>query len=552
MKRAYIRVGDRWVHYRRKGAGPVLVLLHGSPNTSRALTPLIDALAADFDCIAFDTPGNGESDPLPDPASSTADYADALCDTLDAMGLGRVGLYGFHTGAAIAGEFLSRHRGRATGAVLDGFPAWTATERADLLANYLPPFMPQWDGAHMTWLWSRFMEQTIFFPWFARAKATRMDYAMHSPEALHETVMEFLRAGDHYRKPYAAALGADGAAAARRIDTPCLICAHPLDPIAQHFDRFTDLKSSVQILRNDANDPVTINERYAAFLKTFPGDPAPAEKAAGGAERKLFAGVAGGAFHLHMHAGGTGRPLVLLHGAGASSRIFRDVVSAWQADRSVIAVDLAGHGETALAGPAPRCVEDYAAPLGDLLASLAIRDAAAIGMHLGGQVAVELKRAKHVARAAIIGAPAYTPEECADAAAGFAPDLSVSWDGAHLVAAWRFARLKQLYDPWHRRTRDNIWWSDRVLDDMAIHDDAVDILKTRNHHREAYGAQFEYPTAKRMREAGSHTIMRQAQDPLSRESRCALLARQFDSPLHCVELPATTTQWGDSFSEFAN
>ncbi len=67
--------GTRQVHYRRAGKGPPVLLAHQSPTSGREHIPLIEYLAKDFTVIAPDTPGNGQSDPLPDPKATMEQFA---------------------------------------------------------------------------------------------------------------------------------------------------------------------------------------------------------------------------------------------------------------------------------------------------------------------------------------------------------------------------------------------------------------------------------------------------------------------------------------------
>jgi pimeloyl-ACP methyl ester carboxylesterase len=83
MRRCFVTVGQRQVHYRRAGEGPPVVLLHGSPRSSLALVELIEALAGRFCVIALDTPGYGTSDALPTARPSIADYAEAVGSASD-------------------------------------------------------------------------------------------------------------------------------------------------------------------------------------------------------------------------------------------------------------------------------------------------------------------------------------------------------------------------------------------------------------------------------------------------------------------------------------
>lgn len=104
IKRAFIDVAHGQRHYRHAGTGSPLVLLHASPGSSRQLMPLIEDMADGRHVFAPDTPGNGDSPPLPVSGPEAADLAGAMLDFLDRVGLERVSLYGSHTGAAIAAE----------------------------------------------------------------------------------------------------------------------------------------------------------------------------------------------------------------------------------------------------------------------------------------------------------------------------------------------------------------------------------------------------------------------------------------------------------------
>ncbi len=53
------------ISYTRQGAGEPLVLIHGVGHRRQAWTAVLEPLAANYDVIAIDLPGFGESDPLP-------------------------------------------------------------------------------------------------------------------------------------------------------------------------------------------------------------------------------------------------------------------------------------------------------------------------------------------------------------------------------------------------------------------------------------------------------------------------------------------------------
>jgi pimeloyl-ACP methyl ester carboxylesterase len=103
---------------------------------------------------------------------------------------------------------------------------------------------------------------------------------------------------------------------------------------------------------------------------------------------------------------GQGRPLVLLHGVGASRTVWRHVTSALAEDRRVIAPDLPGFGEST---PADSGFDlgTTAAALADVLADLAGEPFDLLGNSLGGAVAVALAAARpDLVRRLVLAAPA--------------------------------------------------------------------------------------------------------------------------------------------------
>ena len=253
IERHYVTVGRRQQHYRRCGSGPAVVLLHESPRSSVALLPLIEKLGDGLTIFALDTPGYGGSDPLPHARPEIEDYADALADTFDALGLACAPVYGTHTGALIAFEFARRHRERCTMAVLDGFPVFSPNEREQYLSGYLAPFRPEEQGAHLAWLWSRVRDQFRFFPWNYRGDDARLSVPFPPPERLHLVAMDISAAGDGYRTGYAAAFRHDTNAGLAELEVPITAVARDDDVLFPHLDRIPKLPDGSRIVRLGAD-----------------------------------------------------------------------------------------------------------------------------------------------------------------------------------------------------------------------------------------------------------------------------------------------------------
>ncbi|MEO6299848.1 MAG: alpha/beta hydrolase [Paracoccaceae bacterium] len=68
----FVTANGARVHALVRGAGPDLILIHGASGNLRDFLPLIDLLAPNYRVIAFDRPGLGWSDPIPDGATLKA------------------------------------------------------------------------------------------------------------------------------------------------------------------------------------------------------------------------------------------------------------------------------------------------------------------------------------------------------------------------------------------------------------------------------------------------------------------------------------------------
>lgn len=94
---------------------------------------------------------------------------------------------------------------------------------------------------------------------------------------------------------------------------------------------------------------------------------------------------------MHQIARGTGKPLLLIHGLGSSWRGWLPILEALAAERSVIAIDLPGHG----ASPAEPDSGTFVGLVGSVERYLAANDLIgidAVGSSLGGRIVLELAR----------------------------------------------------------------------------------------------------------------------------------------------------------------
>jgi pimeloyl-ACP methyl ester carboxylesterase len=102
----WVTVGGLRIVYRRAGAGPVVLFLHGGLADQREWEPQLE-LADELTIVAWDAPGCGGSD---DPPASFGmdDYAAVVAGFVDAASLDRPHVVGLSFGATLA-LALARH-----------------------------------------------------------------------------------------------------------------------------------------------------------------------------------------------------------------------------------------------------------------------------------------------------------------------------------------------------------------------------------------------------------------------------------------------------------
>jgi pimeloyl-ACP methyl ester carboxylesterase len=103
-----VRVANLEIAYRRAGAGPPLVLLHGAACDGRTWGPQLSGLTDRFDVIAWDEPGAGRSSDPP-AGLDLPGYAAYLASFIGELGIGRVHLAGLSWGGVLAQELCLRH-----------------------------------------------------------------------------------------------------------------------------------------------------------------------------------------------------------------------------------------------------------------------------------------------------------------------------------------------------------------------------------------------------------------------------------------------------------
>jgi pimeloyl-ACP methyl ester carboxylesterase len=508
ISRHFATVGETQVHYRRTGSGPAVLLLHQSPSSSAELVPLMGQLGGRFTAIAPDMPGYGGSDPCAGESLSIEFLADRVAAFMDELGIATAAVYGLHTGASVALSLARRHPRRLTVAICEGLLCLTDTERREFLSRYIEPFSPRFDGGHLAWLWTRIKDQSVFFPWYERSAAARLDADATPVPVLALRAQDWLRSGERYADGYAAAFNYDPRTDLPCIDVPLLVQCHRHDPLAAHLPRLAPLLAPGDVRR--FGSPEEGFDLVQGALLRHAGDrPAPAVAPPA---RPIHARVwqdyvvsLGMALRVvRTGGGGEGPPTVLQHAAQSSARACRDWVGALAVRGPALAIELPGHGETDC--PAGCDLENPELPA-DLVRGaldvLGVRDCDLIGVGAGAAVQVEVaRRSPSLAHSlTLINALDVTCDAALHAAlrASYeAPEADSH--GGYLLRAWHEARDHLLFFPWYERRRACALEDSPHLKPAFLQDRTVDAVLAGAAGVALRRAELGYPLLARLRD----------------------------------------------------
>ncbi|MDX2143827.1 MAG: alpha/beta hydrolase [Rhodospirillaceae bacterium] len=520
--------GERQVHYRRAGSGPPVVLLHQSPTSSREYIPLITELAEKgFTVFSPDTPGNGMSDPFPSTDwKEMGDFADGVANLMTELGIKKAPVYGFHTGGVCALALCLRHPDRVTVAIMNGYIQMDKAEVDEILANYLPEFTYDWTGSHLTWLWARAREQSIFFPWYRKDTARRMNYDLPSPTALQTWVMDFLRCDDAYRRAYRPAFTFDCAAAVKAMKGNMVITTTKTDVLDKYHQLLTSPPANVRLF-----NPATPDEAKANFIKIIADNPSPdaappvaATKPMPGKIWQEYFQVDGGSMYARRNTDGKGRPIVFIHASAASSFSMNRFMAPFIGKRPVLAVDLPGNGESDNPMGKDVTVEAQAKYLAQAITAAGYKEVDIFGYWGGCSVGVELAiqnpgLVKHLAAPTLMMLPDTVRDEYL---ANYTPTIELEEYGAHWIKVWNMVRDQELFSPWYKRKKDHIirTGEPNIAPDV-IHRRTVDLFKCMDIYQSAYAAHFRYPALAKLAQVGCPILLGNPDGPATKQALAA-------------------------------
>lgn len=497
--KGFVDVPHGQVHFRYGGSGPPVVLLHDTPRSSLQHVPVIEWLGEHFTVIALDAPGAGNSTPLPMARPSVEDFSAALATTLDALGIARCALYGLHAGACTALQFAADFPERAVLTVLDGLPLPEVPLTGDFLDRYTPPSVPADDGGYLAVAWSRVLDTHRYDPWFRRSPETRLQAALPDDLGLHEYAIDFLAGGTAMRDAQRAALSYAPGPAIARLRSPAVFVGRDDDPPLRSVDRLPKpLPTGCHIER--VPDEIgawrvrVLQLLRAAGLPSLQWSaPAPSPSVAADGERQRYVNLVHGQVRVRTRSapGAASIPVLLLHDAPGSSAELADLAEQISQQRSTIAPDLPGLGEsTPLAYPS---LGSYVGALSEVLDELRVPVVDIVAQGLGTSIAIALaaNRPAQVRRLALDAVTWIRKRERGLVRKQYCPPLEQDRHGAYLQSTWHQLRDAESSWPWFDRSPSAARVQDVVNHPLRRHALLVDVLKQLPSYGDAARAALE-------------------------------------------------------------
>ena len=270
VRRRYLDLPWGQLHYRTVDApggevgegAPLLLLLHQTPLDSSHYERLLPLLAGFSRPVAIDSPGYGLSDrpPLLDGGGEwgVGDYGRLVWEIVEALGAGRIYLFGRATGSVLAVEAAAQRPERVRALVLHGLPVYDDATKERRLADreFGGPLPPAAAGAHLERLWTRVLGQ----------------YPYLTPEEVEWHVERYLQAGPDFALGYRAIWRYDLRAGAARLRAPVLLLGGTRDRV---YGWFADARRLLPAAEwenfEDATDFIAADEpeRFAESLRRF-------------------------------------------------------------------------------------------------------------------------------------------------------------------------------------------------------------------------------------------------------------------------------------------
>jgi pimeloyl-ACP methyl ester carboxylesterase len=222
VSKGYARCRDGQVHYREAGSRgrPVICFFHQTASSSAMFEGVMTRLAADYHCLAFDSPGFGGSyQPTSIPAISY--LSERLLEVISDLGIDRFHACGHHTGGCVAMEMPTLAPARVLSLTVIGPVLVNEDEKREYMKTFVRPFAIEPSGAFLTTAWE-----------YLRMIGAAANVDLHNRELVDHLIA-------HRTMPmaFSAVWNQDVEGAYRRVRCPLLIMCSRDDVLWPLFER---------------------------------------------------------------------------------------------------------------------------------------------------------------------------------------------------------------------------------------------------------------------------------------------------------------------------
>jgi pimeloyl-ACP methyl ester carboxylesterase len=284
MRLGYAETSHGFMHYAEAGAGEPLLLLHATPRSHRYFRYALPRLAPRFRAIAVDTPGFGNSHPLPAPTSIRS-IAECFVQFLDALGIERAHFFGLHTGNKIVATLAAEWPSRVVSAVLAGQTHSLILDKGgrdeairSIVDHYFPQYGESVDGAHHVRRWAA-VHAEVQALWWPQPLRTAAKVQASDTDNAEARVIDYLQGWRSIVPVYEAIFSFDMEDALRRMAARTLVL-ELATPHEEHLGRQAERLCSVMknaqavVLHADGDvletNPEEVTQTVLRFLGSAP------------------------------------------------------------------------------------------------------------------------------------------------------------------------------------------------------------------------------------------------------------------------------------------